>query len=133
MNLKSCIDTLKFTKEPGTQLDLFRENGQVIIQIYKQRDVLTWGLEIYLDDPDGLVLEILFNKAKKNNNENYARFIKSELFNHFAKINSIKEDSYFAVISSSWSTDKILNFVNEVVTYIYDLNNSEIKYSLNAY
>lgn len=65
MNLKSCIDTLKFTKEPGTQLDLFRENGQVIIQIYKQRDVLTWGLEIYLDDPDGLVLEVLFNKAKK--------------------------------------------------------------------
>ena len=111
MNLKSCIDTLKFTKEPGTQLDLFRENGQVIIQIYKQRDVLTWGLEIYLDDPDGLVLEVLFNKAKKNNNENYARFIKSELFKHFAKINSIKEDSYFAVISSGWSTDKILNFV----------------------
>ena len=133
MNLTNLLEILKNNKEPNAQLDIFRDNGQVLIQIYKQRDVLTWGLDIKLEDTEGIVIEILFNKIKKNNNANYLRFINSELFTHFIKIDNVKHDTWFAVFSSKWQTEEIFNFIINLINDVYKLKNSEIKFNLNAY
>ncbi len=133
MNLINLLEILKNTKEPKAQMDIFRDNGQVLIQIYKQRDVLTWGLDIKLEDAEGIVIEILFNKAKINNNANYLRFINSEFYTNFTKIDNEKHDIWFAVFSSKWQTKELFDFIINLIDDVYRLKNSEIKFTLNAY
>lgn len=133
MTLTNYIEILKSSKEPRIQLDFFRDNGQVLIQIFKQRDVLTWGLDIDLVDSNGLIIELAFNKAKKSNKQNYIRFTESEIFKNFTYCEKGRENSYFAGIPSKWSTKEIYNFISKIINEIYDIGNSSITYTLNAY
>ncbi len=75
MMLHDYIEKLLKLNEPNTQLDFFRNNGQVLLQVYKQKDVLSWGLGINIVAIDGLVFELHFHKAKTNNSINKTNFI----------------------------------------------------------
>ncbi len=128
-SLQSLILTFLSSKERNLQLDFFRDNGQVLLQLYKQYDVNTWGIDFSSSDLDASVLELRFHKDKSNDKENNQRFVNSSLFMEF---NLVEKNTYFMRISSGTDSrgieDKILNIIKEVYNY-----NGEFSYTLNAY
>ena len=136
MKLNSYIEKLLKLKEPNSQLDFFRSNGEVLLQFYKQKDVLSWGFGIDLVDRDGLVLELQFHKAKMNNSSNKSNFLNSIIFKDFLEFESVEQDSYFLGISSNCSVINIVSKIEDIINQVYMLNDEEygkIYYSLNSY
>jgi len=120
------------SQERNIQLDFFRSNGEVLFQVFKQYDTKRWDTKIELVDEKGLILQIIFNKGKTHNKENFERFSNSYLFNEFSFIEFHKQKAYFRGIPSSWNQQKVINLFNELINTVFALN-SGFYFTLNAY
>lgn len=66
------------------QLDVFRENGQVILQGFKLKAVKEWGWKVPIDqNAKGMLVNLRFDKAKTNNSDNFSRFLESDFYEKF--------------------------------------------------
>ncbi|MBN2613154.1 MAG: hypothetical protein JXB00_16495 [Bacteroidales bacterium] len=133
ISLDNALRTILNSSEKNIQIDFFRENGQVIAQIYKQKDVKKWALGIELVNDQGLIIELNFNNAKLNNKLNYNRFKKSKFYNQFQKFQLVKENSYFLGINDNKLTGSIIDLLHEVFLTVYQITPINYKYTVNAY
>jgi len=131
MRLHSALLELKTSREKNVQLDLFRENGQVLLQLYKQSDVNNWGYNINLTDEKGLVLELSFNNAKQNNKYNFKRFKESIYIESFRTFPKVEQNSFFIGFSGHESVEYIVSHVLDIIKTVYELEN--FNFSINAY
>jgi len=133
MKLIEFIQQLKETSEENVQLDFFRENGQVLLQIYKQRDVTKWKWGIDLTDNEGFILNLTFNSQKTQNKENLKRFTTSQKFKDFKSIKLFNQNSFFRGISEKKSTTETANYIIELIGEVYNIDLGTIYYTLKAY
>lgn len=130
-NLKHLLRIIRKSKERNIQLDFFRKNGEVILQIYKQKDVSTWSNDINLTDSQGLVLDLYFHENTINNNENFERFKNSIYFERAFKPVNPEYNSYFIGVESSMKLNRVLLIIKDIIINIYEIKDFE--YTLKAY
>ncbi|MFD0991668.1 hypothetical protein [Tenacibaculum geojense] len=118
------------SNEKNLQLDFFRDNGQVLLQVYKQYDVNNWDLEFYSTDINSIVIEIHFHKDKTNNELNFMRFKKSELSKKFIEL---EKNSYFYRLESKTSKNEFIEFIFNTINIVYEIKNKKFDFTLNAY
>ncbi len=133
MEITDSIQVLMNNTEQNVQLDIFRENGQVLMQVYKQKDVTKWELGVELVDKNGFVIEITFHPNKSKNKENIKRFLESELYKKFNKYDSIEQNSYFIGIPSNWNIKNIEDIILKILSDIFNMKIKNIHFTLNAY
>ena len=133
MEITDSIQVLMNNTEQNVQLDIFRENGQVLMQVYKQKDVTKWELGVELVDKNGFVNEITFHPNKSKNKENIKRFLESELYKKFNKYDSIEQNSYFIGIPSNWNIKNIEDIILKILSDIFNMKIKNIHFTLNAY
>lgn len=131
-NLENLISTFLRSKEKGLQLDFHKENEEVLVQLFKQKDMKNWELKFDLANPnDGYCFFIFFNKYKTKNEINLENFKNSKYFDSYIFSTSQGNDTYYKmddVLSASHIKKHCLNIIEEI--YNYD---GLIKYRLNAY
>ena len=49
------------------------KNNQIILQVYESKNVKRWGVNMFIPDAKGIILDLTFNKQKNKNKENYNR------------------------------------------------------------
>ena len=128
-NLKDFIDSFINSKERNLQLDIFRENKQVLFQLYKQYDVNRWEIRYDSIDLDSSVLELRFNREKTSNKKNKERFETSEAIKNF---DLVEKDTYFRRFDSDMDAEEIENEIIHLLKVVYEYN-GQLIYTLNAY
>ncbi len=131
-NLESLMTQFLNSDERKIQLDFYSRN-QIILQLFKLSDVKTWnyGIEKYIKDE--IVIELTFNKNKIDNQNNKHRFINSEIFKAFFKLDSIKEDSYWTGVDIKLNITQINQMIIRIINTVYELKNETVEYRLTAY
>lgn len=132
MRLHEGIKILIDSNSSSIQLDIFRNNGQVLMQIFKQKNVSTWNRGIELTDSDGLIINLHFHKNKTNNFDNFKRFFDSDIFTKFKKY-PIPENSYFIGINSQYLINEIHDFILEILDTVYNLEGEAMEFTVNSY
>ncbi|CAM1351018.1 hypothetical protein [Tenacibaculum halocynthiae] len=117
-------------KIKNLQLDVFRSNGQVLMQLYKQRDVNLWDLNFDFPDDKAIVIEVSFHKDKLDNSKNLSNFKSSKLFEKFTEV---EKNDYFLRLRGNTDTIEVYKVVMKIVNDVYSLKNEYINYTLNAY
>lgn len=131
--LKLVIGSFIESNERNMQLDIFRKNGEVLLQIFKQTDVKGWGLGINITDNKGFVVQLLFHKDKTRNEENYKSFQNSSCFNNFEKINFHGQNAYFMGIPSKIGLDSFESEIYNILNQVYSFSDESFDVTLNAY
>lgn len=132
MQISNIVDSFVRIEDQNLQIDFYRGNGQVILQVFKYSDVKKWGIGIDFGNYEGVVFELTFSKSKTNNEQVYMKFINSELFSQFKKFVSIKQDSFFSFIPFDLGNFEIEKFITTLLNELYgDETNIEIQ--LNSY
>lgn len=130
-DLNSLIKTFIESKERNLQLDFYRKNGEVLLQIFKGYDVNLWKVDIETLEND-IVYQLLFHKDKTANNDNLKRFKHSALFSDFKKVDFYNQNAYFYSVPIGFS-EEIKSKIFEILELIYDLGSNQVRYTLNAY
>ena len=130
--LTLLIETFLKSKERNIQLDFYRKNGEVLIQLFKGYDVNLWDIDMEAIKKNDTVYQLLFHKDKTNNDENIKRFESSFLFSDFKKVEFYNQNTYFYVQSANFSQE-VENKIIEILNEVYDLGSNRIKFTLNAY
>lgn len=130
--LTLLIETFLKSNEKNIQLDFYRKNGEVLIQLFKGYDVSLWDIDMESLKKDDTVYQLLFHKDKTNNDENIKRFEGSFLFSDFKKVDFYNQNTYFYVQPTNFSQE-VENKIIEILNVVYDLGSNQIKFTLNAY
>lgn len=105
--------------DPKAQLDIYRETGEVLFQLFKTKNVLNWSEQFDFTDEKGHVIVISFSKSKTDNGLVLIRFIGSSWFNSFVKMSEKMGDSYYFYFPGSFSEIEVSNMVNEMFYEFY--------------
>lgn len=124
--MSKSVEFFLSTKEPKIQLDILRNNRQILIQVYKQKDIINWKNTFSITDLEGFVLLIHFHKNKTNNSENFIRFKNSELYNDFVNVDFFGKDFFFLGIKSTCDLKEINSLISRIIKDIYSLNQFEL-------
>ena len=130
------LDSLltQFVNSNGRNIQLdFSSRNQIVLQLFKLSDAKTWNYGIEEIIKDDIIIELTFNKNKIDNQNNKHRFINSEVFKHFIKMDSIKEDSYWTGVDEKMNISVIKQMIFKIINTVYDLKDNKIEYSLTAY
>lgn len=114
------------TKELKIQLDILRNNRQLLIQVYKQKDIINWKNTFSITDLEGCVLLIHFHKSKTNNSENFIRFKSCELYNDFVSVDFFGRDFFFLGIKSTCDLKQFNFLISRILKDIYSLNQFDL-------
>jgi len=129
---KSLINIFLKSKEKNIQLDFYRENGEVLLQIFKGYDVSLWEVDLEFLKNDNIVYQLLFHKDKTNNDGNLKRFEDSFMYSNFKKVDFYNQEAYFYVQSINLPKE-LENKISEILNEVYDIGLDQIKLTLNAY
>ena len=130
--IKELIDQLLKIEGSGLQLDFYRQQ-QILLQLFKSADALKWGWDV----PDlaigGIVLSLVFNKGKLNNNENQARFagIKDSL--NFIRLDLGQPHMYFKYYPQIMDAREVSKEIVYILQYVYDARTDQIDMYLDRY
>ncbi|MFW5700938.1 MAG: hypothetical protein ACOCWM_04535 [Cyclobacteriaceae bacterium] len=131
MNIIQAVDIFKTEDGKNIQLDIFRSNGQVLLQVYRLSDVKEWGL-IDTSNEEGYLIELTFNKSKTSNRNNKERFMFSEYKEKFHRFDKIPEDSYFYFVPKQIDSTEFSNLIMKLIKDVYD-DVEEVTFSVNEY
>jgi hypothetical protein len=132
MTLNECVKLFLKSNNRNIQLDIFRINGEVLMQIFRKRDVKSWSWGIDYMDDDGCIIDLTFNKQKTNNEQNLKRFENSDFYKFFKIKPSRIGKSFYIDIAESWNNTDLENYIFQIISVIYDMND-RIEFTLNAY
>ena len=134
LTLENALNKLQFTLEKNVQLDFFRYNGEVLLQIFKGSDVKHWEIDLEILNDKCFVFQVLFHKNKTNNDLNYDRFISSNLNNEFEKIPFHGQLAFFSLVPFDLlNENQIQEKIVKLIIKLYNINTSEFYFTLNAY
>jgi len=131
-NLTAFLTRFIELNEKNLQLDFFCRK-QVILQIFKMRDVKKWGKNIEQYVQGDIVIEMTFNKHKIDNSNNKERFINSDLNYTFKKVDNIEQDSYWLGLNISVGINQIQKEILNIIHTVYKIENEPVEFTLNAY
>lgn len=132
LSLDSAIRTFVSSREKGLQLDLFRNNGQVLLQLFKGYDVVNWGIG-FVPRGDDLVMMLHFKKHKTDNDLNYQRFLGSNIFARFQRVQVQGEEMYYSKSSTTEDAAILELEVREIIEKVYQFGTEKVTFSLKAY
>src|SRR5699024_10234763 len=122
---KSLINIFLKSKEKNIQLDFYRENGEVLLQIFKGYDVSLWEVDLEFLKNDNIVYQLLFHKDKTNNDGNLKRFEDSFMYSNFKKVDFYNQEAYFYVQSINLPKE-LENKISEILNEVYDIGLDQI-------
>lgn len=128
-NLNELANTFLLSDEKNLQFDFFRDNGQVLFQLYKQYDVNTWDLNFESNDLNSTVIELRFHEKSTNNKLNFERF---QNCSHKNKFIQVSKDSYFMNVKSGIISTDLIQIIQELIREIFSYE-GEFHFTLNAY
>ena len=131
-NLTAFLTRFIELNEKNLQLDFFCRK-QVILQIFKMRDVKKWGKNIEQYVQGDIVIELTFNKHKIDNSNNKERFISSYLNYTFKKVDNIEQDLYWLGLNISVGIIQIQKEILNIIHTVYKIENEPVEFTLNAY
>lgn len=125
-SIEKSLSDLINSPYAGTQMDVFYK-GQVILQAFNQSDAKNWDSDLLLNKEGGIILNLFFNKNKRNNKENYLRFKKSPFYKDFMfeEMNKGRVHSYSCPISKNVSTRDLANRIIEIIVEVYEIEEKE--------
>lgn len=132
LTLDNAINMFVNKRIKGLQLDFFRENNEVLLQLFKGYDVVNWDID-YVVDYNDVVFCLHFHKAKTNNFINFERFLNSNISNLFTLIKEQGQFMYYANLSSNIGVSALENEVRGIIDIVYDLNRENFIFTLNQY
>lgn len=134
LSFNTAVTTFLSSSERGLQLDFFRKNGEVLLQVFKGVDVKSWPIDIGIRDSNCVVFQLLFNKQKTGNSENLKRFLEEKVFRDYEKVDFHGQNAYFKHLPISFDSYHLFEEeVQRVVEKIYCLDFGEVEFTLNAY
>ncbi|MCB9350174.1 MAG: hypothetical protein H6573_22085 [Lewinellaceae bacterium] len=124
--IENSLKSLITSQFPKTQMDVFHK-GLVVLQVFNQSDVKNWSFDIPLNEEGGIVLNLFFNKNKKNNKENYSRFEESPFFKDFifVELNRGKIKSFYSPIPRATPIGEIARMINTIISQVYQIGPGE--------
>jgi hypothetical protein len=131
-DLNSLLTQFINSNERNISLDFYSRN-QIVLQLYKQCDVKTWNYGINEFIKDDIIIELTFNKNKIDNQNNKHRFLNSEVFKDYIKMDSVREDSYWTGVDIKLAISTINQMIIKIINTVYDLKNETIEFRLIAY
>ena len=130
--LEELLNEMIASSEKNLQLDIFRMNGQVLLQVFKAEDVGKWDTQFKVRS-DSLVFQLLFNKGKTDNQDNLERFKESMLFKDFEFVEFFKQTNYFSNVPIANGVISISEKIMKIINVVYGLRIDEARITLNAY
>lgn len=130
--MEEFLNEIIISSEKNLQLDIFRINGQVLLQIFKAEDVARWGTDFKVES-NALVFQLLFNNGKTDNSRNLERFKESNSFMDFEFVEFYKQNNYFLNVPTRIGVLAIMEKIVEIINVVYGLSFEETKATLNAY
>ncbi|MBT33128.1 MAG: hypothetical protein CMO01_26000 [Thalassobius sp.] len=121
------------SRERNLQFDFFRNNGQVLFQVFKQSDVKKWEVKFDLDDGKGFIIIMIFNRSKIDNTSVFDIFQKNAIFKHFHKIDFYKQNTYYMNFPSSSELFELNKVINNLINEIFEIDDLGYYYTMNAY
>lgn len=110
---------LLFELSDNLQINFFRENGLIILQVFKGNTVKNWGEKLpKLKSDNQLVFCLHFNDGKTNNVYNYERFKTSKWNDLFIEV---KDEGWLGYVSDSDSVTQVHEMISNIIKDIYDL------------
>lgn len=119
MELERALAILMDSNESNMQLDIFRRNGNILLQGYRYEDVKKWGLEIDFGNTDGVVFELMFSPAKAGNHLNLERFENSVFKEKFKSFERVSQNSCFCFFSTQTSINDISRSISDLLNTVY--------------
>ncbi|UOX34827.1 hypothetical protein LXD69_04785 [Flavobacterium sediminilitoris] len=132
LSLNSAISIFINSQEKNLQLDFFRENQQVLLQIFKGYDVKNWKIA-FESDNDDLILMIHFHKDKIDNKLNLERFKNSKWYNDFERVIMQGEVQYYLKSRTAHDSNILEIEIRELINIVYSLSFEKVAFTLNAY
>ena len=132
LTITHFLQKMLTSTEKNIQLDIFRENGEVLLQIFKSDDVKNWDVDFVVTQ-NALVFQLLFNGGKTDNKANQKRFLEAEISEDFEKVEFYNQETYFANFPITMGIETIENIVGRTIAEVYDLELLDIHVTLNAY
>lgn len=126
----------RFTEldERNLQLDIFRENGQVLIQVFKYSDVKKWDIRPDFGSHDnGYVIEVRFANGKTNNKAHLKNFENSEIRSRYQDFQELEKGSYFSFIPTTSTALELQAFILKTIEQVYGREVGTLDVQLNAY
>lgn len=114
MELKEAFNTIQMVHTKNLHLNIYRQNNEVLAQLYNVSDFNSWDLGIGFPNKNGAVLELTFSLDKTSNSQNFDKFKNSKYWNDFKTSEKINEDSYFKLLSGNkifYDSFKELNLI----------------------
>lgn len=124
--IEKYVESLVYSKHPRTQLDVFYKK-QIILQAFNIEDVKKWEGEIknLLNHEDGILIELAFNKNKKNNESNLKRFKSHSEFSCFSEFKEGRNISFFRSFPAPIEFKKISKYISDLILEVYEIPSSE--------
>ncbi|KYG81557.1 hypothetical protein MB14_13305 [Roseivirga ehrenbergii] len=126
------LTEISASNEKNMQLDIFRDNGEVLLQIFKSEDVKNWNIEFDVTK-EALIFQLLFNKNKTENSANLSRFLNSSLSKNFQRVEFYKQETYFATFPYTIGLEIIQSTINQLISEVYNLEVMTTRATLKAY
>ncbi|HLS11660.1 MAG TPA: hypothetical protein VK050_05825 [Flavobacteriaceae bacterium] len=135
--LMKYLDSFKKTKRKLMQIDIFDENENILLQIFKGSDVYLWEKEFkraVLDKEinESFIFLIQFNEVKENNLLNLCRFKESDWSSRFYKKKLYGQKFYFHILP--FDDSKIIEVkIRDILRTVYNLQKEDkLKFTLSG-
>ncbi|GAA0877029.1 hypothetical protein GCM10009118_34390 [Wandonia haliotis] len=119
MELIEGIELFRAYNEPKKEIQILRENGQVLLQLFNYHSTF----KIYdIGDNLGYILLIHFFRTKTNNKANYQRFIDSEYYKSFVQPkpdSKDEQDMFCTLLPKHISNHEMLTYVAGLLRDVY--------------
>lgn len=119
MELIEGIELFRSYNEPEKEIQILRENGQVLLQLFNYHS----SFKIHdIGNESGYIILIRFSKSKTNNKDNYQRFLNSEYFKSFVQPKPESKDHkdlYCVLLPKHISNNEMLVYLSGLLREVY--------------
>ena len=122
----------RFTEidERNLQLDIFRDNGRVLIQVFKYSDVKGWNNPPVFDATQGYVSVLHFSGSKDKNLKNFQN---SKVFEYYHSFDSFGKHFYCSFTPTTSTPMELQAFLLRTIKEVYGNDVGTLDVQLNAY
>lgn len=113
------------------QLDFTRKDGQILLHVFKSPAVKNWDVQFDAGESP-FILTLHFHKDKFNNDLNFEKFKKSDLFHKFEEVEFDGEVMFFGK-SNARTRKELTADIREVIRKVYGMELRDVFYFLRSF
>jgi len=115
----TAIDLVLETPNQNLHLNVCRQDGQILAQLYNCHDFNRWSLITEPFIRSGIVLELRFTESKTGNAENFKRFQALNQFDSFIPCAGTSDPSFFKLFPDSMDSAAIELELGRIFISVY--------------